>query len=91
MKTWEAAVEILRETNNPAVMWGDSGLLDQIHDRAGFMKKSHPLDRWSAVLKSLGRSPGLLIAGTTLCGKNRRVRCFWLPEHAPERLKSHGK
>lgn len=53
----DVAVEVLLDTDNPAVMWGDSGLLDQI-----FAKwiidpgKVHPLDRWQRVLNALDKA-----------------------------------
>lgn len=83
MKTWQAAVAVLRETKNPGVMWGDAGLLDTMHSRAGLKPMNHPLARWKAVLDNLSKCPGILVAGTTLVGIKRRVRIFWLPEHAP--------
>ena len=78
----EAAVEVLRETENPAVMWGDSGLLHMISDRAG---RGH--DGWrteARVLDALARAPGELVPGLTgrLHG-GRPLRIFYLPETAP--------
>lgn len=77
-----AAVAVLRETNNPAVMWGDCGLLDMIHARAGL--KEHEgrgaVDkRHKAVLDALSRNPGILIPGKTMCGHRLVVRIFRLP------------
>ena len=88
MKTWEAAVQVLRETDNPAVMWGDEGLLHQIANRAGIgstgrFARGHV--RSSAVLDNLARSPGILVAKQTyvhITGRKRWVRIFYLPEHA---------
>ena len=58
------AADILRETNNPAVMWGDCGLLDMIHERAGMVEKPvggrtwcTALERHKRVLNALERSP----------------------------------
>ena len=34
MRVCDAAVEVLRETGNPACMWGDEGLLHLIAERA---------------------------------------------------------
>lgn len=61
----EHAADILRETDNPAVMWGDCGLLDMIYKRAEMkpskprpgMKWEHPWDRHARVLNALERSP----------------------------------
>lgn len=88
----DAAVVHLRETGNLAVMWGDCGLLDQIHRRSGLKQPRipHPLNRHTQVLNALTRQPGELVPGMTRanvsgCGE-RYVRIFWLPEHAPKRL-----
>ena len=70
------AADILRETENPAVMHGDSGLLDAIGHRAG-MKKMHPLDRWKLILAGLERSPDLF-QKTHVMGHRGLVRCFTL-------------
>jgi hypothetical protein len=84
----EAAVAVLRETDNPAVMWGDCGLLDLIAERAGMERDSSKWmggipDRHTRVLNALSRRPGDLVPSFTLTGRGRRVRVFWLPEHAP--------
>jgi hypothetical protein len=84
MRTCDAAVLVLRESNNPAVMWGDGGLLHMIADRAGLKTASRSWKTEDAVLRNLSREPGELVAGTTLTAAgNRRVRIFWLREHAP--------
>lgn len=76
----DAAVEVLRETDNCAVMWGDNGLLDMIADRAGVtISAGYFLDHHDKVLNALSRQPGLLIAGHTRLCSNRRVRIFRLP------------
>jgi hypothetical protein len=55
----EIAAEVLRETDNPAVMWGDAGLLDMIHARAFPERQTAwPSDRWKRVLDALDRNPG---------------------------------
>lgn len=41
MRVCDAAIEILKETDNPAVMWGDTGLLYKIAERSGIML-NHP-------------------------------------------------
>jgi hypothetical protein len=84
----DAAVEVLRETDNPAVMWGDSGLLHLIANRAGVKSAKRAWITEDRVLNALSRQPGELVPGTTCSGGgNRRVRIFWLPEHVPERLR----
>jgi hypothetical protein len=90
MRTCDAAVLVLRETDNPAVMWGDEGLLHTIAERAGLRAQHRAWRTSTAVLRNLSRDPGDLVAGHTLAGfgsHTRRVRCFWLPEHAPARYR----
>ena len=84
----DVAVEVLQETGDPAVMWGDCGLLDMIAARAGMLRRvDQPMggirDLHRRVLNSLSRQPGTLVAGTTLDGRNRRVRIFWLLGREP--------
>lgn len=83
----DVAERVLRKTDNPAVMWGDFGLLDSIAKEAGRPLGGHPLVRHSKILDALSRTPGRLVPGTTLDGRGRRVRIFWLHEHVPEHLK----
>ena len=90
MRACDAAVAVLRETKNPAVMWGDSGLLHLIAERAGLRTQDRSWKTEDAVLRCLSRQPGDLVSGTTVTGNGRRVRCFWLPEHCPARLRPHG-
>lgn len=78
MRVWEAAVEVLRETENNAVMWGDSSLLHMISERAG---RGHNGWRTEArILNALDRTPGPFIKRHTRVGRNRLVRVFRLPE-----------
>jgi len=86
MRVCDAAVAVLRETGNPAVMYGDSGLLDQIAERANQKghEAAHPTLRWKRVLDALTKQPGELVPGLTATPDDRyRMRVFWLPEHAP--------
>jgi len=89
MRTCDAALLVLRETGNPAVMWGDTGLLDLIVERAGIRRRpcDPPTVAQDRVLANLSRQPGELVAGRTLHphSDRRRVRIFWLREHAPAR------
>lgn len=79
----EAAPIVLRETKNTAVMWGDCGLLDEIAERADpSLIKLHPMLRHEIVLDAL-RSCAALVPGIVRVGQTRRVRIFFLPEHAP--------
>ncbi|MFI5297385.1 MAG: hypothetical protein ACHREM_04745 [Polyangiales bacterium] len=83
-RTCDAAVEVLRETGNPAVMWGDEGLLHLIARRAELKTCGRAWKTSDRALANLTRNHDGLIAGTTTTGGGRRVRIFWLPEHAPE-------
>jgi len=83
MRTCDAAVFVLKETDNPAVMWGDEGLLHMIAERAKLSTCGRAWETTDCVLANLSRQPGQLVAGTTTIGSGRRVRIFWLPEHAP--------
>lgn len=85
MRTCDAAVVVLRETENPAVMWGDEGLLHLIADRAGIAMRSRSWRTSRAVLTNLARCPGELVPKLTMShsgGRERLVRIFFLPEHA---------
>jgi hypothetical protein len=84
VRTCDAAVAVLRETNNPAVMWGDEGLCHLIADRAQLRTSGRAWKTSDAVLANLARCHDGLVAGTTTCHGKRRVRIFWLPEHAPK-------
>lgn len=84
----EHARDVLIETDNFGVRYGDSGLLDKIADRYGyarrkemkiksrwqFQKSVH--DRWSAVLTGIGRRPDLFLRRRG----DRNERVFWLCE-----------
>lgn len=81
----DAAVEVLRETGNTAVMWGDVALLHRIAIRAGRPSRGARTER--LVINALSRQPGLLEPGRTrvqtnhgpfgFCGTT--VRIFRLP------------
>lgn len=65
-------------------MYGDSGLLHLIAERAGMISRGKAWKTEEAVLQALTRQPGELIPCTTLGPTgNRRVRIFYLPEHFP--------
>ncbi len=81
MRACDAAAESLRETDNPAVMWGDTGLLHLIARRAGMVSQNRAWQTEQRVLQALTRQPGLLIPSVTLGRHKRRVRIFHLPEH----------
>lgn len=81
MKTCEAAVLVLRETGNPAVMWGDEHLLHMIAERAGLRAQKNSWHTSKAVLNNLARCPGVLVPKRTRC-HTHWVRIFRLPECA---------
>lgn len=85
----DAAVEVLRETNNPAVMWGDGYLLHLISERAG--RESDGYKTEQRVLSALNRTPGELKKWKTACGwRGRWVSIFYLPEHFPHDKETGG-
>ena len=81
MKVWEATIQILTETGNAAVMWGDLALLYAIAVRAGLKHDDHKFDR--RVLNALSRDYGPLAPKQAQLMANeqgRWVRVFRLPE-----------
>jgi hypothetical protein len=81
-KLSEYAVEHLRQSSNPAVMTGDDGLLHEIATKAG--RKSNPaIMPWTEadrIFAALWQTPGELVRGCTVNGRNQRVRILRLPE-----------
>lgn len=67
MRTCDAAVLVLRETGDPAVMWGDAHLLRLIAERAGIPVRD-------------GRERFLIPKHTICGGRERLVRIFRLPD-----------
>jgi hypothetical protein len=87
VRVCDAAVIVLRETNNPAVMWGDSGLLHLIANRAGIKLKGRAWMTETAVLNALSKQPGELVPSYSVShsgGQERNVRIFYLPESKPK-------
>jgi hypothetical protein len=85
MRTCDAAIAVLRETDNPAVMWGDEGLLHAIAKRTGLSVSGMAWRTSNAVLNNLAKCPGDLVPKFTRGhsgGRSRWVRIFYLPEHA---------
>lgn len=79
----DAAVEILRETDNPAVMWGDAHLLHLIAERSGMNANAWITEK--RVLDALTRQPGVLVPKLARAAHGRVVRIFRLPEPAAGR------
>lgn len=76
MKISEAAIAVLRRTENEAVMCGDSMLLHMIADEMGW--EHHAWKTEKRVLDALSRNPGELEPGYVLLWNNRRARIFRL-------------
>jgi hypothetical protein len=77
MRVCDAAVEVLRETDNPAVMFGDEGLLHLIAERLGW---PHECTKTSdRVMAALARTPGELVKRKTKI-YGRWVNIFRLPD-----------
>lgn len=86
LRVCDAAVIVLRETDNPAVGWGDTGLLHLIAARASLPSRERAWMTENAVLNALSRQPGVLVAGYTrvnVSGRQRWVRLFSLPKAEP--------
>lgn len=81
--------DILIETDNPAVMYGDCGLLDSCANRAGMQIDWPPMKRWRKVLAALERSKSgqalfekRLVAGRRGVPGNPVLRSFLLRSKA---------
>lgn len=83
----EHARDVLIETDNYGVMFGDAGLLDSIAERAGYEGDPKILrklggfhrmlkNRWNSVLSGVARRPDLFV----MRRDNRNTRVFWLRE-----------
>ena len=78
MRVCDAAVQVLRETDNPAVMWGDEGLCHLIADRLGWEHHGHRTS--NRVLAALAKTPGILVRCRTRCHRHW-VNVYRLPEY----------
>jgi hypothetical protein len=78
MRVCIAAKQVLIETGNPAVMFGDEGLCHLIAEKLGWQ---HDGPRTSdRVLSALARTPGPLVKKKTKAGNGRWVNIFRLPD-----------
>ena len=82
LRACDAAFEVLRETGEPGVMYGDEWLCHQIAKRLGWK----PDGPWTTrrALAALARTPGVLIASkirmpSDCCARGQWVRHFELP------------
>lgn len=78
MRVCDAACQVLRETGNPAVMFGDEGLLHLIAERMGWKHEAWKTS--DRVLNAIRKTPGDLVPVRTLGHRNRPTRRFVLPE-----------
>lgn len=78
MRYCDAALIVLRETDNDAVMATDSYLLHAISKRAGHRPCGHRTE--VRVLAALSAQPGELVPGMVRGYRNQRCRIFYLPE-----------
>ena len=82
MRLCDATIEILEETDNPSVMYGDEWLLHQIAKRVGIPSEGPRTSR--RVLSALSKTPGKLIKSYVqmpgdCCARGQSVLCFELP------------
>lgn len=83
MRACDAALDVLLETDNPRVMYGDEWLLHQIASRLGWDAEGPRTSR--RVLSALSRTPGRLVKGLVkmpgdCCARGQAVLTFELPE-----------
>jgi hypothetical protein len=78
MPAWKAAIEVLRETNNPRIMWGDLLLLHAVADKLGWEQEGYKTA--CRVMAALSRTPGSLIKKKLLAGRRqqRPVNAFYV-------------
>ena len=83
----DVAARFLRDNGHQSVMWGDVMLLHEIAAAAGIESNGSVTER--RVLNAIDRSGALVKLYTTVRIRNRErlVRCFYLPEHVPEKCK----
>lgn len=89
---WEAAVLVLRETGNTAVMVTDDGLIQEIARRAEIKVpdgRGWVIELERKVLAALTRCHGELVPGKTRTSRGQWGRIFYLPEHAPDAARNH--
>lgn len=80
----EVAADLLRETGNPGVGYGDAGLLHQIAERLGMPHEGRYTER--KVLNRIEASYTGVLEKRLISYPERglaRVRRYWLPEAAP--------
>lgn len=85
MRACDAAVAVLRENNEPTIMYGDEWLAHEVAKRLGWP----PEGPWTTrrVLAALSRTPGPLTKSyvrmpSDCCARGQAALCFSLPEAA---------
>ncbi|POR07962.1 hypothetical protein BV908_18445 [Diaphorobacter sp. LR2014-1] len=83
MRACDAALQVLIETDNPSVMYGDEWLCHQIAARLGWEHAGPATTR--RVLRALSKTPGRLVKGLIrmpgdCCARGQSALHFELPE-----------
>jgi hypothetical protein len=83
MRACDAALEVLKETSNPSIMYGDEGLGHLIAKRLGWEHQGPQTPR--RLLQALSKTPGRLVKSYSKmpgdsCARGQSVLCFELPE-----------
>lgn len=78
----QAAFELLVATGNPAIGWGDSGLLHQVAEKLG-MPHEGPLTERKVMRRIEASHQGVLVKRLLELPNGRAVRRYWLPNQAP--------
>lgn len=73
----DCALEVLRETDNPAVGYGDAGLLHAIAERAGIGHNAWKTE--ARILNALSKTPGPLVLKHFRTRWGQHARVFYLP------------
>ena len=83
MRACDAALQVLIETDNPSVMYGDEWLCHQIAERLGWKHEGPATTK--RVLSALARTPGRLVKGLIrmpgdCCARGQSALHFELPQ-----------
>ena len=83
MRVCDAAIQVLIDTDNPALMYGDEWLCHQVAARLGWRHDGPATSR--RVLQALSKTPGRLIKGlvqmpSDSCARGQSVLHFELPK-----------
>lgn len=83
MRVCDAAIQVLIETDNPSLMYGDEGLCHQVAALLGWEHEGPATSR--RVLQALSKTPGRLVKGLVrmpgdCCARGQSVLHFELPQ-----------